>query len=85
MGEESKQEPPKSEDASIATSNPDKPKIDFNVSEEDLAKHKREEEERKAKEATSPDKETTPDKEASSPDKTAPVFAIGGGSDSEDD
>ena len=62
------------------TPNPDKPKIDFNVSEEDLAKHKKQmEEERKAEE---PVPETEKDKEIKDP---APVFAIGGGSDSEDD
>ena len=68
---------------SIEPKSSPKAKIDFNVSEEDLAKHKKQEEERKAKEASSPEDK---DKDASSPDKDpAPVFAIGGGSDSEDD
>ena len=72
---------PKTEAPKIEPKSEPKPKIDFNVSEEDLAKHKKQEEERKALESTE-DK----DKDTTSPDKDpAPVFAIGGGSDSEDD
>ena len=58
-----------------------KPKIDFNVSEEDLAKHKaQQEEERKADLKKSEEEKEDPDKK-----DAAPVFKIGDESDYSDE
>ena len=58
-----------------------KPKIDFNVSEEDLAKHKAlQEEERKADLKKSEEEKEDPDKK-----DAAPVFKIGDESDYSDE
>jgi hypothetical protein len=81
LTEEKKEEPvpvKPNTNETLMTPNPNKPKIDFNVSEEDIANHKKQmEEERKAEEPIV--QETKANKDP------APAFAIGGGSDSEDD
>lgn len=69
--------------APVTSVDPPKPKIDFNVSEEDLAKHKQQMEEERKIESKEEGKDE--DKKEEDANASAPVFAIGGGSDSEDD